>query len=83
MAAVIKIPIGKDKVVWARVRDGEWGSDDRDLVDFLSNAVTHGLWGPGGDDPNPDLTLARKAVDLLGGEVVEHEKDAMPPDTVF
>jgi hypothetical protein len=56
----------------ATVTDGEWASDDAVLLSLLRRLYP--LYGFSGAEPDTDLALARYAADLLGGEIVEADK---------
>lgn len=63
MAVVIDI-IGTQ----ATVQDYQWSCDDPDLLATLDSLKRP--YGPSGDDPNPDQTLADRAVEVLGATIV-------------
>jgi hypothetical protein len=65
----------------AMVTDGVWVSQDAALVAIL-NALRD-PWGPSGSDPNPDRTLAVKAVAHLGGEIVSFDPTECVPGRVY
>jgi hypothetical protein len=54
-----------------RDSDGRWHSEDRELEEMLEALRETHEWI--GADPNPALTLAQEAVDLLGGELVRYD----------
>lgn len=55
----------------------EWTSEDAQVAEML-NRLRH-RHGPSGNDPDPNLTLAQKALELFGvGEIIHHEPYKRP-----
>jgi hypothetical protein len=55
----------------ATITDYRWSSDTPELLALLN--VLLDPTGPSGSDPNPDLTAAQNAANLLGGQIVAAE----------
>lgn len=60
----------------ARVEAGTWSSDVPELAEVVTRAIDPTIQG---SDPDPDLTLARRAVRRFGGRVLQ-ERTAWHPD---
>jgi hypothetical protein len=63
----------------ARVDGLVWTSDVPELADLVVAHVDQSITG---SDPDPDLTVARRAVARYGGEVVHSRKPFVPADGV-
>ena len=70
MAATVRVGPFK-----ATINGYHWKSESVGLARLLNAqlALNHPD-GPGGEDPNPDLTAAREAVKAYGGEVLEFDR---------
>ena len=53
----------------ATISNYEWRCQDKSFRGALNTDL--GMWGPSGDDPNPDLNAAEHAVERFGGRIVE------------
>lgn len=78
MSATIRLPHGVEATV-----DGyAWSCADPAILELLNTTLRPG--GPGGEDPHPDLTLAREAARRFGGAVVRFDPpDRLNPDLVY
>ena len=65
MSATINTPVGE-----ALCHEYHWYSECKPLEKLLNALLKPG--GPGGEDPNPDLTAARAALDEVPGAELVH-----------
>jgi len=65
----------------AMAEDYTWQCDNPAVKVLLSTLLDP--WGPLGSDPNPDLTLAQRAIDWLGGKILHFDPtetdEILPP----
>lgn len=77
MSATIRLPSGLE----ATAADYAWRCADSVIERLLNTTIDPD--GPGGEDPNPDYTLAQRAVRRFGGEVIAFdptlEDEIAPP----
>ncbi|KKN70641.1 hypothetical protein LCGC14_0429140 [marine sediment metagenome] len=66
----------------AIVEDRRWDSDDKQLAKRLNTEIPTEDIGP--EYPNPDLTIAERAIDLLGGTVIfQDDPPEHLPDRIY
>ena len=76
----VKVRIGPYE---ATIDGYKWTVPESEDMESLLNARLE-PFGPSGSDPYPDLTAARKAVEELGGEVLEYdEPKPLPPGAIY
>ena len=80
MSAVVQIDGYSEQ---ATCNDYCWRSENSELETKLTELTIDHEFGPSGADPNPDLTCAQKAVDLLGGRIVSYKASQYIPGRVY
>jgi len=65
----------------ATITDGQWSSEDAGLLALLLRLYP--LYGVSGAEPDRDLALARYAVDLLGGEILEADEPESEDGVIY
>ena len=66
----------------ATIENGIWSSKNRTLKKFLDSLKP--LYGPGGADPNPDLTSAQDVINLTGGVIINiNQTYKFDPEVIY
>jgi hypothetical protein len=76
MSAVVRVH-GVD----ATLEDGVWSCSAAPMLDSFLNMRDPD--GHGGSDPNPELTEAKRVVELFGGEIVRCDTPAFDPKAIY
>lgn len=67
MAARVLFPEGE-----ATIKEYHWTAERPSFERLLNSLLDP--YGPGGHDPNPDLTAAKEAMKLLGGKLLSWDE---------
>ena len=55
----------------ATIDDYHWKSNDKTIEKILNSLLMP--FGPSGSDPDPDYNAALEAINMVGGEIIQHE----------
>ena len=65
----------------ATIAGGEWSSDDAQLLSLLTKLKP--LYGVSGAEPDRDLALARYAIDLISGRILEADEPESEEGVIY
>ena len=75
---MVKVDFG---IAVATVTECQWTSDNTEFAQILMSLSP--AFGPSGDDPDRDMTLAQAAIDLLGGTISESVEPEYIEGTIY